>query len=47
MGKTNNLIKNIVIDIVIITIIWDFIKTPTYKIFFGLGASTYVLKKYI
>ena len=47
MTKTNNLIKNIVVDIIIITTIWGLLNNNTHKYFFGLGMSIYILKKYI
>ena len=47
MTETNNLIKNIVVDIIIITNIWGLLNNNTHKYFFGLGMSVYLLKKYI
>jgi hypothetical protein len=47
MTETNNLMKNIVVDIIIITTIWGSLNNNTYKYFFGLGITTYLLKKYI
>jgi hypothetical protein len=47
MTETNNLIKNIVVDIFIITTIWGSINDNTYKYFLGLGISIYLVKKYI
>ncbi len=47
MTKTNNLVKNIVVDIIIITNIWCLLNNTTHKYFFGLGLSIYILKKYI
>jgi hypothetical protein len=46
MTETNNLVKNIVVDI-IITNIWELLNNNTHKYFFGLGMTIYVLKKYI
>ena len=43
MTETNNLIKNIVVDIIIITNIWGLLNNNTYKYFFGLGMSVYLL----
>jgi hypothetical protein len=47
MTETNNLIKNIIVDVIIITNIWVLLNNNTYKYFFGLGMSVYLLKKYI
>jgi hypothetical protein len=49
MTETNNLVKNIVVDIIIITNIWCLLNNnnTTHKYFFGLGMSIYILKKYI
>ena len=47
MTETNNLVKNIVIDIFITTTIWGLLNNNTYKYFFGIGMSIYFLKKYI
>jgi hypothetical protein len=47
MTETNNLIKNIIVDIIIITNIWWILNNNTYKYFFGLGMSVYIVKKYI
>jgi hypothetical protein len=47
MTETNNLIKNIVVDVIIITNICGLLNNNTYKYFFGLGMSIYILKKYI
>jgi hypothetical protein len=47
MTYTNNLIKNIVVDIIITTTIWGLINNHTQKYFFALGMSIYFLKKYI
>jgi hypothetical protein len=47
MTETNNLIKNIIVDVIIITNIWVLLNNNTYKYFFGLGVSIYLLKKYI
>jgi len=47
MTETNNLIKNIVVDIIITTTIWGLLNNNTYKYFFGLGVSIYILQKYI
>jgi hypothetical protein len=47
MTETNNLVKNIVVDIFIITTIWGVLNNNTYKYFFGIGVSIYLLKKYI
>ena len=44
---TNKLIRNIIIDVIIITNIWSFMNNPTYKAFFGIGISVYVIKKYL
>ena len=43
MTETNNLIKNIVVDIIIITNIWGLLNNTTQKYFFGLGMSVYLL----
>ena len=43
----NNLIRNIAIDIFIITSIWSVLNDPKYKLIFSLSASTYILKKYV
>ena len=37
MTETTNLIKNIIVDTIIITTIWVNINNDTYKYFFGLG----------
>ena len=47
MTETNNLIKNIVVDIIIITNIYGLLNNNTHKYFFGLGMTIYILKKYI
>ena len=47
MTETNNLIKNIIVDVIIITNIWGFLNDNTYKYFFGLGTTIYLLKKYV
>lgn len=47
MTETNNLIKNILVDILITTTIWGVLNNNTYKYFFGIGVSIYLLKKYI
>ncbi len=47
MTETNNLIKNIIVDVIIIINIWGLLNNNTYKYFFGLGMSVYLLKKYI
>ena len=47
MTKTNNLIKNIIVDIIITNTIWGLLDNYTHKYFFGLGMSIYLLKKYI
>ena len=47
MTETNNLLKNIVVDIFITTSIWGVLNNNTYKYFFGIGVSIYLLKKYI
>lgn len=47
MTETISLIKNIIVDTIIITIIWTNINNDTYKYFFGLGMTMYILKKYI
>lgn len=47
MTQKNNLIKNIAVDIFIITTIWTVLNNNTYKYFFGIGMSIYILKKYI
>lgn len=47
MIEINNLIKNIFIDVIIISNIWGVLDNYTYKYFFGLGVSIYILKKYI
>jgi hypothetical protein len=39
--------KNIVVDIIIITNIWGLLDNYRYKYFFGLGMSIYILKKYL
>ena len=45
---TNNLIKNIIIDTIIITTISDFINNDhKYKIVFYGIVATYLVKKYI
>jgi len=43
----NNLIKNIAIDIFIISSIWNVLDNSTYKLIFRLCASAYILKKYV
>jgi hypothetical protein len=47
MTERNNLIKNIIVDIIIITNIWGLLNNNTYKYFFFMGTSIYLLKKYI
>jgi hypothetical protein len=47
MSESNNLIKNIIIDTAIITIIGNSISNDTYKICFYGVVSIYLLKKYI
>jgi hypothetical protein len=47
MTETNNLIKNILVDILITTTILGVLNNNTYKYFFGIGVSIYLLKKYI
>jgi hypothetical protein len=47
MTETTNLIKNIIVDTIIITTVWANINNDTYKYFFGLGMTMYILKKYI
>lgn len=47
MIETKNLIKNIVVDIIIITNILGILNNHTHKYFFGLGMTIYLLKKYI
>ena len=44
---TNNLIKNIITDTIIITTIWDSLSNDTYKICFCGLITIYLLKKYI
>jgi len=44
---TNDLIKNIIIDTIIINIIWGSLSNETYKICFCGVISIYLLKKYI
>jgi hypothetical protein len=45
---TNRLIKNIIIDTIIITTIYDFINNDDkYKIVFCGVIATYLVKKYI
>ena len=43
----NNLIRNIAIDIFIISSIWSVLNNSTYKLIFGISASAYILKKYV
>ena len=47
MTEINNLIKNIAIDIFIITSIWNVLNNNTHKIIFGTGSLIYAIKKYI
>jgi len=47
MTETNKLVKNIVVDVIIINTIWGLLNNNTHKYFFGLGISIYILKKYI
>lgn len=47
MTGTINLIKNIAVDIFIITNIWGLLNNNTSKYLFGLGMSLYLIKKYI
>jgi len=42
-----SVMKNIVVDIIIITNIWGLLDNYRYKYFFGLGMSIYILKKYL
>ena len=44
---TNNLIKHIITDTIIITIIWDSLSNDIYKICFCGVISIYLIKKYI
>ena len=41
------LIKNILVDIIIITNLWGLLDNPEYKPIFGICISTYILIKYI
>jgi hypothetical protein len=43
----NNLIKNIVVDAIITTTIWQSLNNNTHKYFFGLALSIYLFKKYL
>jgi hypothetical protein len=47
MSDPNYLIKNILVDIIIITNIWGLIDDPEYKKIFGICMSTYILMKYV
>ena len=42
----NNLIRNIIVDIIIITTVWGLLNNNTPKYFFGIGMTAYLLKKY-
>lgn len=41
-----NLMRNIIIDIIIITTVWRLLNNDSPKYFFGLGMTAYLLKKY-
>ena len=41
------LIKNITIDIFLITSIWSILNNSIYKLFFGFSSTIYVLIKYM
>jgi hypothetical protein len=47
MREKNILIKNILVDVIIISSIWGVLNNYTHKYFFGLGMTIYILKKYI
>lgn len=47
MVKINNIIKNIIVDAIIITTILQLLNNNTHKYFVGFGLSIYLLTKYL
>jgi hypothetical protein len=41
-----NLMRNIIVDIVIITAVWRLLNNDSPKYFFGVGMTAYLLRKY-
>ena len=47
MTETENVIKHIVVDIIIISAMWGSLDNNTYKDLFRLGTSLYLISKYL